>query len=74
MTKITNVSMTDELWDEMERVRKNYGMNRSGFVSLCIRNFINNEKVINILPEFTSMMGQINDIAIKLNDMEDIKK
>ena len=77
MQKKINVTIDEELLDEVDKYSKNYHMSRSGFLSLSVGKYIEAIKFQTILPEYVDLLKDLSsgsdlddDTMEKIDDME----
>lgn len=66
-----SISLNKELVKVLDNVCENTGLTRSGYISLAIRQKINNDKAIQELP---SLLNELNKINCSIQDYNELKK
>lgn len=70
MKKIT-LSLSDEVAAQMEAMAKSLGLNRSAYVSMCVKRQMEEDTLMKQLPQLTLVMEQaINEVRSKRSEEE----
>ena len=70
MKKIT-LSLSDEVAEQMEAMAKSLGLNRSAYVSMCVKRQMEEDTLMKQLPQLTLVMEQaVNELRSKRNEDE----